>query len=168
MYSGQHYNTDQKLYERFTEETGIRVKLLEAKDDALIQRLGSEGESSPADVLILADAAGWIVLGGALPGGGVSALEAAIPANLRDPDNRWFGLTRRMRVPMLNPDKVQSGQVNRYSKLADRGLAGKLCHRPQKRLQPVTGGLHAESHWQQQRTLDSRHGRQPRPAGLQQ
>jgi len=37
VYSGRHYNTDQKLYERFTEETGIRVKLLEAKDDALIQ-----------------------------------------------------------------------------------------------------------------------------------
>ena len=57
VYSGRHYNTDQKLYDRFTKETGIRVKLLEAKDDALIQRLGSEGASSPADVLILADAA---------------------------------------------------------------------------------------------------------------
>ena len=57
VYSGRHYNTDQELYERFTQETGIRVELLEAKDDALIQRLRSEGDNSPADVLILADAA---------------------------------------------------------------------------------------------------------------
>ena len=57
VYSGRHYNTDQELYDRFTQETGIKVKLLEAKDDALIQRLRSEGEGSPADVLILADAA---------------------------------------------------------------------------------------------------------------
>ena len=134
VYSGRHYNTDQKLYERFTEETGIRVKLLEAKDDALIQRLGSEGESSPADVLILADAARLDRAAGLGLFQEVEspALETAIPANLRDPDNRWFGLTRRMRVPMLNPDKVQSGQVNRYSKLAEKGLAGKLCLRNRK------------------------------------
>ena len=57
VYSGRHYNTDQELYDRFTQETGIKVELLEAKDDALIQRLRSEGNNTPADVLILADAA---------------------------------------------------------------------------------------------------------------
>ena len=57
VYSGRHYNTDKQLYDRFTQETGIQVKLLEAKDDALIQRLAKEGADSPADVLILADAA---------------------------------------------------------------------------------------------------------------
>ena len=54
VYSGRHYNTDKELYNRFTEATGINVKLLEAKDDALIERLRSEGSNSPADVLILA------------------------------------------------------------------------------------------------------------------
>ena len=42
VYSGRHYNTDKDLYERFTEATGIQVKLLEAKDDALIERLNTE------------------------------------------------------------------------------------------------------------------------------
>lgn len=57
VYSGRHYNTDKKLYEQFTARTGIKVKLLEGKDDALIERLRSEGRNSPADVLVLVDAA---------------------------------------------------------------------------------------------------------------
>ena len=57
VYSGRHYNSDQLLYERFTQQTGIRVKLLEGKDDALIERVRSEGARSPADLLVLVDAA---------------------------------------------------------------------------------------------------------------
>ena len=131
VYSGRHYNTDQELYERFTQETGIRVELLEAKDDALIQRLRSEGDNSPADVLILADAARLDRAAGLNLFQPVSsnALSQAIPATLRDPENRWFGLTRRMRVPMVNPSQVKPDQVGRYSRLSDPSLAGKLCLR---------------------------------------
>ncbi|MEB3262167.1 MAG: iron ABC transporter substrate-binding protein, partial [Cyanobacteriota bacterium] len=57
VYSGRHYNTDKALYREFTRRTGIRVKLLEGKDDALIERLRTEGKNSPADVLVLVDAA---------------------------------------------------------------------------------------------------------------
>ena len=134
VYSGRHYNTDQELYDRFTQETGIKVKLLEAKDDALIQRLRSEGERSPADVLILADAARLDRAAqlGLFQAVNSQALNDAIPSDLRDPSGRWFGLTRRMRVPMLNPKQVTSQAVDRYSKLADKGLAGKLCLRNRK------------------------------------
>ena len=134
VYSGRHYNTDQELYDRFTKETGIRVQLLEAKDDALIQRLRSEGEGSPADVLILADAARLDRAAslGLYRAINSQALNNTIPADLRDPGNRWFGLTRRLRIPMLNPDKVKASQVDRYSKLADKALAGQLCLRNRK------------------------------------
>ncbi|MEI6112589.1 MAG: extracellular solute-binding protein, partial [Cyanobium sp. ELA712] len=57
VYSGRHYNTDQALYRRFTEQTGIQVKLLEGKDDALIERVRTEGARTPADLLVLVDAA---------------------------------------------------------------------------------------------------------------
>ena len=57
VYSGRHYNSDQKLYQQFTAKTGIQVKLLEAKDDSLIERLRQEGKNTPADVLVLVDAA---------------------------------------------------------------------------------------------------------------
>ena len=59
VYSGRHYNTDKALYKQFTKKTGIKVKLLEAKDDALIERLKREGANSPADVLVLADRLAW-------------------------------------------------------------------------------------------------------------
>jgi ABC-type thiamine transport system substrate-binding protein len=57
VYSGRHYNTDKQLYSEFTRRTGIKVNVLEAKDDALLERLKSEGKNSPADVLVLVDAA---------------------------------------------------------------------------------------------------------------
>jgi iron(III) transport system substrate-binding protein len=131
VYSGRHYNTDQALYDRFTAETGIKVKLLEAKDDALIQRLRSEGSESPADVLILADAARLdraadLDLFQAVDS---ETLKAAIPADLRDPANRWFGLTRRLRAPMINPAALQPSEVDSYEKLAQPALKGRLCLR---------------------------------------
>ncbi|MEB3241714.1 MAG: iron ABC transporter substrate-binding protein, partial [Synechococcus sp.] len=57
VYSSRHYNTDKALYSAFTKATGIKVNLLEAKDKVLLQRLQSEGDNTPADVLVLADAA---------------------------------------------------------------------------------------------------------------
>ena len=57
VYSGRHYNTDKALYKQFTDQTGIGINLLEAKDKVLLQRLEAEGDNSPADILVLADAA---------------------------------------------------------------------------------------------------------------
>ena len=90
VYSGRHYNTDKRLYDRFTQETGIQVKLLEAKDDALIQRLAKEGEDSPADVLILADAARLDRATGMDLFQPVESetLNQSVPADLRDSKNR--------------------------------------------------------------------------------
>ena len=57
VYSGRHYNSDRKVYKAFTKETGIRVRLLEAKGVSLVERLKREGDRSNADVIILVDAA---------------------------------------------------------------------------------------------------------------
>ena len=105
VYSGRHYNTDKRLYDRFTQETGIEVKLLEAKDDALIQRLAKEGADSPADVLILADAARLDRATGMDLFQPVESetLNQSVPADLRDSKNRWFGFTRRLRPPCSIP-----------------------------------------------------------------
>lgn len=56
LYSSRHYDTDLALYEDFTEQTGIKVNRIEAGADALIERIASEGEFSPADLLITVDA----------------------------------------------------------------------------------------------------------------
>ena len=131
VYSGRHYNTDKELYKRFTEATGIDVKLLEAKDDALIERLRSEGSNSPADVLILADAARLDRAAsiGLFQAVNSPSLERAVPSDLRDSDNRWFGLTRRLRAPMFNPKQLKREQLGRYEDLAKPQLKGQLCLR---------------------------------------
>ena len=129
--SGRHYNTDKVLYERFTEATGIQVKLLEAKDDALIEQLNTEGDDSPADVLILADVARLDRAAGLNLSHTVDsdALNQAVPRDLSDSEGRWFGLTRRLRAPMFNADLVSAEQVSSYTALADPSIKGKLCLR---------------------------------------
>lgn len=131
VYSGRHYNSDQALYKEFTAQTGIKVQLLEAKDDALIERLKQEGQDSPADVLILADAARLERASqqGLFQAIDSKTLTASVPADLRDSNNRWFGLTRRLRVPMLNTDQVQPNLVTSYLSLAEPELKGKVCLR---------------------------------------
>ena len=131
VYSGRHYNSDQALYQEFTAQTGIKVKLLEAKDDALIERLKQEGQDSPADVLILADAARLERASqqGLFRAIDSKILEQAVPTDLRDSENRWFGLTRRLRVPMLNTDRVEPNEITGYQSLAEPKLKGQVCLR---------------------------------------
>ncbi len=56
VYSARHYDTDDRLYEMFTEQTGIEVKVLEGNSDELIQRIKREGDASPADIMMTVDA----------------------------------------------------------------------------------------------------------------
>jgi iron(III) transport system substrate-binding protein len=131
VYSGRHYNTDKALYQEFTRRTGIRVKLLEAKDDALIERLRSEGKRSPADVLVLVDAAR---LDKAARMGLYQPIRSAslsrdVPAHLRDAQGRWFALTRRVRMVVVNPSRVDPTTIRSYADLASPALKGKLCLR---------------------------------------
>ena len=134
VYSGRHYNTDKELYKQFTKQTGIKVKLLESKDDALIQRLKSEGSQSPADVLILADAARLdraAAMGLYRPTSS-AVLSREVPANLRDPQGRWYALTRRARVVIVNPSRVKPEQIRTYADLAKPALKNQLCLRNAK------------------------------------
>jgi iron(III) transport system substrate-binding protein len=131
IYSGRHYNTDKELYKQFTAETGIKVNLLEGKDDELIVRLKSEGENSPADVLVLVDAARIQRARQEELFQPISseALNRDVPANLRDPAGSWYALTRRARPIMVNPALVDPSSLNSYADLAKPELKGKLCLR---------------------------------------
>jgi iron(III) transport system substrate-binding protein len=134
VYSGRHYNTDKQLYARFTASTGIKVQLLEGKDDALIERLRNEGKASPADVLVLVDAARLdkaTNLGLFQPIRSTT-LQRDVPVNLRDAKGRWFALTRRVRAVVVNPKLVNPASIRTYADLANPGLKGKLCLRNSK------------------------------------
>lgn len=134
VYSGRHYNTDKALYQAFTRATGIQVKLLEAKDDTLIERLRSEGSNTQADVLVLVDAARLARAAdlGLLQRSPSAALLRDVPLNLRDPQGRWYGLTRRVRAVIVNPKLVPPASIRTYADLASPALKGKLCLRDRK------------------------------------
>lgn len=131
VYSGRHYNTDKQLYSEFTRRTGIKVNLLEGKDDELIQRLKSEGSNSKADLLVLVDAARLYRAQQDNLFQSISSAELSkdVPANLRDPKGHWFALTRRARPVMVNPEIVKPGLIRSYADLSRPELKGKLCLR---------------------------------------
>jgi iron(III) transport system substrate-binding protein len=131
LYTARHYDADAAVYQRFTEQTGIRVNLIEGNADQLIARMTSEGDASPADLFITADAGAlWRAQNAGLLQSTTSpALNAAIPANLRDPQGRWFGLSRRARIIAYDTSKVQPAEVDTYEEIASPRFRGRLCVR---------------------------------------
>ena len=141
VYSGRHYNTDREIYKKFAKETGIKVRLIEATGISLIERLKREGSSSKADVILLVDAAriSNAAEAGLLQSYKSSKLEQDVPIEYRDPKHRWYALTRRVRVMVINPKVVDSEKINSYADLADPSLKGKVCLR--KRNSPYNQSL---------------------------
>jgi iron(III) transport system substrate-binding protein len=131
LYSSRHYDTDQELYDTFTEETGIKVNLIEGKAEELIERIKSEGANSPADVLVTVDVGNlWRAeQEGILQPVSSPVLEEKIPANLRDSEGKWFALTKRARVIIYNTDRVQPEELSSYEDLADPKWKGRICMR---------------------------------------
>ncbi len=135
LYSARHYQTDEALYAEFTRATGIRINRVDADDAGLLARLKSEGSSSPADVILLVDAARlWRaeVDGLFLPVRS-KLLETRIPAALRSKQDaegsRWFGFSTRARVIVYDKTRVAPEDVDTYEKLAAPVNKGRLCTR---------------------------------------
>ncbi|MHA7819705.1 MAG: Fe(3+) ABC transporter substrate-binding protein [Erythrobacter sp.] len=131
IYSSRHYDTDLALYDDFTEQTGIRVNRIEADADALIERIASEGEFSPADLLITVDAGR---LWRAQEAGILSAVQSDVlaerlPEYLRHPQGLWFGLSTRARVVIYNKEAGVPEGLNDYADLADPQWRGDICIR---------------------------------------
>ncbi len=134
VYSGRHYNTDRSVYKRFAEETGIKVRLIEAAGISLIERLKREGENSQADLVLLVDAARITnaAKAGLLQSISSASLENNVPSNLKDPGKEWYALTRRVRVMVANPKVVDISKIKDYTDLANPSLKGKVCLRNRK------------------------------------
>ena len=130
LYSSRHYDTDERLYTDFTEQTGITVNRIEGKADELIERMRAEGANSPADVLLTVDTTR---LERAKDAGVLQAVESAvlkerIPENLQDSDNQWFGFSRRARIVFYDKTEV-SEPPETYLALADPKYRGQVCSR---------------------------------------
>lgn len=131
IYSSRHYDTDLELYNRFTEETGILINLIEGSSDELIERIRNEGVNSPADIVITVDAGRlWrATQAGVLQPHGSAYLKDMIPAEMYDPEGYWIGLSERTRAIIYNRDMVSSEELAGYWELAEDKWKGRLCVR---------------------------------------
>ncbi len=131
LYSSRHYNTDDELYETFTDLTGIRVNLLEGEAGVLLERLKSEGANSPADVFMTVDAGMlWRAdQAGVFAPISSTALTNRISENLRHPDGKWFGFSKRARVIIYNKAAVDPADLSAYEALADSRWRGEILIR---------------------------------------
>lgn len=131
VYSARHYQSDDQLYAAFTQATGITVNRIEAKDDELLERLKVEGKRSPADVIILSDAARLQAAqaSGLLAPVSSAFLTERVPAQFREPGNHWFGFSTRARVVAYDPAIVSEAQAKNYAFLADPAMHNRVCVR---------------------------------------
>lgn len=131
IYSERHYENDDVLIEQFEEETGIEVEVVRAGADELMARLKSEGEGTDADLFITADAGRLERASQAdlLQPVESEILTSRIPEHLRDPENEWFGFTKRARVLIYAKDRVKPEELSTYEALADEKWRGRVLAR---------------------------------------
>lgn len=131
VYSSRADNLLKPIVEAYQQKTGVTVKLVNDKAGPLMERMRAEGANSPADVLITVDGGNlWQAAQmDLLRTVNSNTLRTNIPAHLRDPGNKWFGLSVRARTIFYNTDKVQPNQLSSYADLADPKWRGRLCLR---------------------------------------
>ncbi|MBT9486125.1 MAG: extracellular solute-binding protein [Rubrivivax sp.] len=135
IYSARHYQTDEALYDDFSKATGIKINRIDGDDNGIYSRLKSEGAASPADVVLMVDAARlWRgEIEGLFQPVKSAVLQARIPATLRSKDDgqgsQWFGFSTRARVVVYDKTRVQRADVDTYEKLAAPVNKGRLCTR---------------------------------------
>jgi iron(III) transport system substrate-binding protein len=132
VYTARHYpDIDDAIYKAFTDKTGIKVNIIKASGEELIQRIKTEGANSKADIYFTADAGNLYKAkeAGLLQAVTSPVLEKNIPANFRDKDKMWVGLTMRARVLVYAKDRVTPDQLSTYEALTDAKWAGKVLVR---------------------------------------
>ncbi len=136
VYSSRIEKLIKPVFDAYTQQTGVRVKFLTDKEGPLMARLKAEGENTPADMLITVDAGNlWQAANeGLLKPVHSETLEKNIPAHLRDPENRWFGLSVRARTIVYNTQKVKPDDLSGYEGLADPKWHDRLCLRTSKKV----------------------------------
>ena len=117
VYTSRHYDSDEKLYEDFTDLTGIKVNIISAKGKALIERLRSEGNNSPADLFITVDAGNlWKVQEyGLFQEIKSKKIDAIVPAKFKGKNNEWVALAKRARVIFYNPENLSNNDIQNLS-----------------------------------------------------
>ncbi len=136
VYSARNEQLIKPLFDAYTKATGVQVKFITDKEGPLLQRLKAEGPNTPADLLLTVDAGNlWQAANeGVLKPVDSKILAGNIPSHLRDPQNRWFGLSLRARTIVYNTARVKPAELGTYEALADPKWKGRLCLRTSKKV----------------------------------
>ncbi|MFA5123365.1 Fe(3+) ABC transporter substrate-binding protein [Zavarzinia sp.] len=131
IYSSRHYPSDELLFGKFKEETGITINLIQGGAAELVQRLKLEGANSPADIFITTDAANlWRAQSAGLFQPVTSpVLEKVVPAQFREPSGLWYAFATRARVIVYNKDRVKPEELSTYEALAEPQWKGRVLSR---------------------------------------
>ena len=131
VYSARKEALIKPVLDKFSASTGIEVRLITGKADALLTRLRLEGKASPADVFITVDAGRLhrAKQANILQAISSNILEQKIPQNLRDVDGFWYGLSQRARPIFYAADRVKPEELSSYENLADKKWQGRICMR---------------------------------------
>ena len=136
VYSARNEQLIKPLVDAYSAATGTPIRFITDKEGPLLARLKTEGARTPADVLLTVDAGNlWqAARDGVLAKVDSNVLKANIPAHLRDPDDRWFGLSIRARTLVYNTKRVHPEQLSGYEDLAEPKWKGRLCLRTSKKV----------------------------------
>ena len=131
VYSHRHYDTDKILFKTFEQKTGITVNVVTAKAEELVSKLELEGANTPADILLTSDIGNLYEAKEKVLLQPISSkvLETNIPLHVRDSQNEWFGLTKRARIFVYNPQKINPNNLSDYLSLAKPEFKGKILTR---------------------------------------
>ena len=121
IYTHRHYDVDKEIFANFEKEMGVKINVVNASADELIQRIESEGDQTPADLLITVDA-GRLVRAkekNLFQSFNSSMIDSTIPANFKDSENQWVGITKRARVIVYSKERVDPSELTSYEDLTD-------------------------------------------------
>ena len=136
VYSARMEQLIKPVFDTYTQRTGVKIKFITDKEGPLLQRLISEGADTPADLFITVDA-GMLWKAAeekVLKPIHSATLQANIPPHLRDPENRWFGLSVRARTIVYHTGRVRPEALSTYEALGNPKWKGRLCLRTSKKV----------------------------------
>jgi iron(III) transport system substrate-binding protein len=129
VYSYREAKLIAPLFEAFSRDTGIKVNVISASS-GLEQRIKTEGQNSPADVLLTVDIARIeeAVRAGISQPIKSDVLDKVVAPQYRDPEGHWYGISMRARVFYVSKERVKETAMS-YEELADPKWKGKICIR---------------------------------------
>ena len=136
VYSARNEHLIKPVFDLYSKETGIKIKYITDKAPVLLQRIIAEGDNTPADLLITVDAGNlWHAANkGILQSINSDVLVANIPNHLRDPENKWFGLSLRARTIVYSTKRIKPDELTTYEDLAKSEWKGRLVLRTSKKV----------------------------------